>query len=800
MKYIFPAAFLANTFAVTGLMIVLGLTGNLVAAADFGIVHAATVALLHSFSANARSIILNPAASISTGAILGSRLMLLIPLGLLSLLLSTQLARVEPVLALLLVSRRCAEWIAEIHVSEMERAGENQQAALFFGLQATLFLLTAIWLVAGLPYAIPVLLLWATSPLWLRPRFILKTTLIASVVAGNWLQLLPHFGSTAIIGISVYVFRLLILLLVGKAAAGDFYTAFAIGGLLGSVFAQAIGPTLVLHEQSGAASRLPRWIGITLAAATAGGLCLYFIPAGNPQLLNFTGKTGLFWQATGVSLVGGAIMVLAQRFRLRMLQHHANNDVFGPDVLINVLVVAAVPYVFYLLGSNALAYLYLLSAVTALLFYYSAGKNIDSWSAAGVLVTRLKPVIALLLFLPLFFQLNGSLFRDPSYIFDTGGQLTRLPVPVSVIACYGGLLILGRYSRAQLTLTTIFAAFTLMLISSVLLAHVQEGQGQQAKLILLIQFVLPMFALVLGQLFFENDRDQPSLTSCFLWILAIVVPLQLAFTWSQGMLILSPDIGVFSIYQQLQYVPVIFVAGYLLALYTLWGTPTYRFMLLALAAPMGIYVGASVSALATAGLVAGVAGFAVHTWNRNGKNLSLAILAVTVLVASVSYFSIAAGKLGGKYDLIRLQTDTAMFAPKNLAERIAYWKFYSGEILASPKTAVLGHATPPDRTKYPSAHNYYLDFAYNFGVVPLLPLLSLLGLTLIGVCRQWQVIRKSTPLLGLAVTVLFIVLVDNSFKVGMRQPYPGILTFFLWGLLLTQLFRRPTPTNHKRSA
>lgn len=800
MNYIFPAAFLSNTFAVTGLMIALGLTGNLVTAADFGIVHAATVALLHAFSANARSIILNPASPISTGAILGSRLMLLIPLGLLSLMLSMQLARVEPFLALVLVGRRCAEWIAEVHVSEMERARGMRQAARFFVLQAALFVLTAIWLIAGLPHAMPVLMLWATSPLWLSPRFIVKTTEITSVLAGDWRRLLPHFGSTAISGISVYVFRLLILLLVGKVAAGDFYTAFAIGGLLGSVFAQAIGPTLVLHEQPGAAPRLPRWIVATLVTATAVGMCLYFIVAGNPGLLDFSGKSGLFWQATGISLVGGAIMVMAQHFRLRMLQHHANNDVFGPDVLINILVVAAVPYIFYLLGSDALAHLYLLSAVTALLFYYSAGKNADSWSNARALTARIKPVIAVLLFLPLFFQLNGTLFRDPSYIFDTGGQLTRLPVPISVIACYGGLLLLGRYSRAQLALTTIFATFTLMLISSVLLAHVQEGQGQQAKLILLIQFVLPMFALVLGQLFFEEASDQSSLAACFLWILTVVVPLQLALTWSQGMLILSPDIGAFSIYQQLQYVPVIFVAGYLLALYTLWENPTYRLLLLVLAAPMGIYAGASVSALATAGLIAGAAGFAFHAWNRNSNNSPLAILAVTVLVASVGYFSIAAGKLGGKYDLIRLQTDTAMFAPKNLAERLAYWKFYSGEILESPKTAALGHATPPDRTKYPSAHNYYLDFAYNFGVAPLLPLLSLLGLTLIGVRRQWQAMRKSAPLLGLAVSVLFIVLVDNSFKVGMRQPYPGILTFFLWGLLLTQLFRRPSPNHNGRSA
>jgi len=796
MNYVFPAAFLANTFAVTGLMIILGLAGKSVAAADFGIVHGATVALLYSFSANARSILLNPTSSISTATVLGTRLLLLIPLAMLSLWLSTHLARVETVLAVALVIRRCAEWITEVHISEMERTRQKRQAAQFLALQSLLFLFTAVWLVADLPWALPVLFVWATSPAWLSARFVLQQAGIQSIIQGSWLQLLPHFGSTAIIGISVYVFRLLILLLVGKAVAGDFYTAFAIGGLLGSVFAQAIGPTLVLHETRGAASGFPFWIRMMLAGSTAFGLGLYAIAASSPQWFAFTGKTGVFWQAAGLSLIGGAIMIVAQRFRLRILQHYANNDVFGPDVLMNILVVAAVPYVYYLLGSDALAHLYLLSSAMALLFYYSAEKSIESWrDATSTTAARLKAAIALLLFMPLFFQLNGDVFRDPAYIFDTGGQLMQLPVPVSVIACYGGILLLGRYARAQLSLTTIFATFTLMLISSVLLAHVQEGREQQAKLILLIQFVLPMFALVLGQLHQENPMDQPILAACFLWVLAIVVPVQLAFTWSQGMLILTPYFVAFSIFQQLQYVPVIFIAAYLLALYTLWDTPRYRMLLLGLAAPMGIYAGASVSALATAGLIAGVTGFAVMAWRRGEKCKPLALMVATVLVFSIGYFSLAAGKLGGKYDLIRLQTDTAMLAPKNLAVRIDYWKFYSGEILATPKSAMLGHASPPDRTKYPSAHNYYLDFAYNFGLVPLLPLLGLIGLTLFGVHRKWREIRESSPLLGLTFVVLFLILADNSFKVGMRQPYPGILAFFLWGVLLTRLLPQPSPAH-----
>ncbi len=289
MTWLFPAAVMANTFAVTCMMIVLGLAGDSVMAADFGIVHGATVALLYSFSANARSIILNPAASISAGGILGCRLLLLVPLGLLSLWLSLYIARVETVLAIALVVRRCAEWIAEVHVSEMERTREKRRAAQFLTIQTILFFATAAWLTSGLPHALPVLFLWATSPVWLSLRFLQRADM-GSLVAGSWLQLLPHFGSTAIIGISVYVFRLLILLLVGKVIAGDLYTAFAIGGLLGPVFGHVVGPTLVLRETQGITRGFPLWIKIAIATATAAGLGLYLAAGSNMPWLSMAGK------------------------------------------------------------------------------------------------------------------------------------------------------------------------------------------------------------------------------------------------------------------------------------------------------------------------------------------------------------------------------------------------------------------------------------------------------------------------------------------------------------------------------
>lgn len=769
------------------MMIVLGVAGRPDTAADFGIVHGATAALLYSFSANARNIVLSPGSSISTGSILTTRLLLLLPLGGLSLLLSMQLAEVGSVLALALVLRRCAEWIAEVHISDMEVRSQVRPAARQLLLQALLFPPVAVVLLTDHLLAFPLLFAWASSPAWMCIGFIAGQTRMRELAARGWLQLLPHFGSTAVIGISVYVFRLLVLLLVGKTVAGDLYTAFAMGGLLGAVYGHAIGPTLTLHEIRKDSARPPLWALLTLGLVTISGCGLWLLAQSAPHALAFTGKTAFFWSAVGLSLIGSIVMILAWRLRLRILQHQEDNDVFGPDVLINVLVVAAVPYVFYLVGVEAMAGLYLLSAALSLVFYYSARKSADLRISSNPTFTSIaRRVIAFLLLLPLFFQLSGSIFRETIYLFDTAGSLMRLPIPVSVIACFGGIVLLGGYSRANLSLTVLFATFALMLISSTMLAY-DEGGQEQAKLILMIQFVLPMFALVLGQLYAEDPAEQPILAAIFFWLLAAIVPLQLVATWLQGRIVLTPYVYLFSLYQHLQYVPVIFTAVYLLALSALWEQPRYRRPLFALGAVMGVYVAASMSMLAIGLLGAGIAGIAGYMVWRGVRTRQLLLLALVAPALCAVYFFGASGNTDffAKY---RLSDDTDIAMPFNVVERLEYWKFYSDSILSDARTTALGHSVPPDRSKYRSAHNYYLDFAYNFGIIALLPLLALIVATFRGLWRKRTSLFSSPFLLGLASIVLFLVLPDNLLKVGMRQPYPGILTFFLWGLLLGSLF------------
>jgi hypothetical protein len=87
-----------------------------------------------------------------------------------------------------------------------------------------------------------------------------------------------------------------------------------------------------------------------------------------------------------------------------------------------------------------------------------------------------------------------------------------------------------------------------------------------------------------------------------------------------------------------------------------------------------------------------------------------------------------------------------------------------------------------DRKVATSAHNYYLDLAYNSGLVALVPVLLLIGYTATQLRRGMDL-----ETLGLVLVVGFLVVFDDNFKVTFKQPYPGILGFFLWGLLLQKL-------------
>ncbi len=358
---LYPVVAASNFFSITALLIITGLLGFNELAADIAIVQAAIVAVFLSLSGNARNMILSADSKGEEKSLFYFRLLAMFPAGMAVLYLTTNTIEVPTYLVIGLILRKCSEWGVELQLASGEKADDYQLAFRYIRINVISFLtiVLTILIPSWIDYFPFTLYFWALLPILVITPY-LRLIREFKKYPVSFINLIPHLGSTAIIGISMYVFRILIIILIGKSFAGQMFTAYALGGLVSSLYTHAIGPTLML-KKSTADSR------ILLTTVSV------FVVLGMAVIL-----TTLRWEANwyssglllaiGCSIIGGALMLVAQRQRLYILQV-LKKDVFVPDALANMLLIISIPFAYYLFGVTAAVFFFLWSAVLHLFFY-----------------------------------------------------------------------------------------------------------------------------------------------------------------------------------------------------------------------------------------------------------------------------------------------------------------------------------------------------------------------------------------------------------------------------------------------
>lgn len=768
----------------TALLLAFGLAGLPEVAADIALVQSATLALFYAFSANARNVILSDPSGLASARLLRSRLLLFGPLAVMAYYLSVELASVASTLAIVLITRRICEWIGEIGLARHELMGRSAFALATSVVEFVTLSLCIIgpilWGWSFTVSAIP----WVFAPL--LATYGSKLRVDAERGDFSFRCLVPHFGSTAVIGTSAYVFRISISLLVGKSVAGELFTAFAIGGLVPTIYGQAVAPTLV--------QRLPLGLPKLLLAVPA---AIFLVSVGVSLLILWRPDgANAFWLATNLSIAGGALMTVAATLRTQLIQKtQTGENVFGPDLLANVLIFTSVPFMFYVIGPKSLVALYFFSGCLSLFFFSGMAlkKDFSRYYNAFLLI-----IIPILLLTPVFFTLSAGLFNERAFVYEAGGNILRLPLPISIAGLFAGIALLANYAHSIKTLVVVFFTALLFVVASFVAAQ-GNALYEKAKLVLLAQFVLPMFSLILGEMYGVATR-KPIFARVTLVILLLVIPLQLAATWYGKHTLLSPHIFVFSIYQHLQYFPMVVVALTFIATASLWDNSENhkaKVIVNILVTAVGVYLVASQSLLAIAAYPVGLVIIKYLITKQNRLSIRTYKSIVITLFAMLTYGILAQPEaLGPPRESGQFLGDKLGLSPLNQGEAIGvggasqrfdHWRFYATGLIKSVRSFVFGQASPPDRNLHPSAHNYLLDVLYNFGLLALLPLLLLMCWTFMSIWKWRSSIMASPSTIGLVVATVYLLLGENMLKVGMRQPYPGIVTFFIWGLLIARL-------------
>lgn len=780
-QVIFPLSYLSSQLSMTVLLVFLGLTNHTFLSIDVAIVQAAAAAVLLSFSANARNLILLSSDVAIVKTITIARLILVIPLGVAVYYLSSMIGGVDQKIAAVLVVRKLVEWIMEVYLAESERSVDKTSACKHLFIESLLLSIVMIGVATDSPYLFFILCIWAASPILLSFQ-VLRRILKGPFQKNSSSMLIPHFGSTAAVGLGVYVFRISILLLAGASLASDMFTAFAIGGIFTSIFVQGFGQSLTLYQQRSNNYAIPTWLRVGLWLIALSGALIVGVAQSpiNQQIL--FGKPAIFWQALGLSLIGGLVMMWAHLIRLRNIQHGSHRDIFAADALVNMLIVFFVPGVYFLFGPNGFSLLYLCSGILSLLVYRISDPLRVTWISKNGFSDSLNVTIAFFIAVPIFFTIEAGLFRSNQFIYDSMSSLLKLPMPVSLLFCYLAIILLGNFHRATLALTVIFLFYMAMMVSTVLTSSF-NSQLEKAKLLLLVQYLVPIFSLVLGMIYGWNTDHKHHLAKTMFFVFLCIVPAELLSTFIQGTSLLTPYIYLISIYQHLQYVPILMASLFLMGLYSLWNVSKWRMLILIISPFFGVYVYASGSMMACLLSLIGCAIFPfLNIKNDPGRSQFFAKSSVFVLaVCSATLRKVWIPGSGSAYSQ-KFEGGALV----NLTERVDIWGFYLTQIISNKFVFLFGHSAPPDRNIFPSAHNYFLDLAYNFGAIPTLIILGLIVITLVQIRRNITDILASPHIFSLAMIVMFLIM-DNFLKVGFRQPYPGILSFFLWGVLLIRL-------------
>lgn len=358
----FPLAAAINFFSITGLVILSGLFGRPDLAAEFAVVQGAVLAVFLSLSGNARSIILAaPNAEEVEKNVFYFRLMVVIPASIGVYYLAISTVAPAPGLVLALIFRKCAEWLAELQLAHHELDGNSRFAAIYLLVNLSLFVMLSIAMLVpsweGIFYW--VLIGWALAPAAFACEYLRYIRGLAQYGL-NFSRLIPHMGSTVAIGVSTYVFRVLVVILAGKILAGQMFTAYALGGVLSSLYVYAVGPSLLLGEKTHRIRLLLLAISLCFVLGTI-AIAAQFV-------LGIELYSPYFLLAIGLSFIGGGIMIVAQNQRLYIIQR-CNGDVFVPDAASNIILISSVPFVFFVFGDTVFAVLFLWSAILNLSFY-----------------------------------------------------------------------------------------------------------------------------------------------------------------------------------------------------------------------------------------------------------------------------------------------------------------------------------------------------------------------------------------------------------------------------------------------
>jgi len=178
------------------------------------------------------------------------------------------------------------------------------------------------------------------------------------------------FASSLFNIIAIIIWRISLVLLLGKSTAGLFFASFAIASFPGTVFNNIIGQIVIINKRiKDFVSKSSNLLLIFYIICIFALIILNQIFLKNYEFYNF-------FNITLISLLGTPFMLRALYFRHMVLSinRRYQKKIFIIDIMYGVSISPIIAILFYIGGQDLLIYSYLISSFLALIYYQKIKK------------------------------------------------------------------------------------------------------------------------------------------------------------------------------------------------------------------------------------------------------------------------------------------------------------------------------------------------------------------------------------------------------------------------------------------
>ena len=397
-------------------------------------------------------------------------------------------------------------------------------------------------------------------------------------------------------------------------------------------------------------------------------------------------------------------------------------------------------------------------------------------------------IYLIILLVPVFFLLNGDIYYEPSFKLNLQNNLYNVPIPASYFISI--ILIFYFFYKKNFKIfennvIKILIFSTLSLLVLLIFNKVLDHQ----RIINLVQFLLPWMGLVVAL----NIKIYRNTYKIIYYFLIFFLSLQLLITFFLDKKIIFSDILFFTIYQNIQYVGTIFTLLTILVSINLFKEKKLEIIFLNVLSLIYSMLTYSLTSLAIFTLFF-LGYFLKILFDKNKINIIkifLLLLAFSCLIlfffnfflkeSDKSKFIIGSNNPKNYFENMSKYNDILdLKVPENISLRIQIYKTYFDKILDDKKILLLGDSERELDKKFMSSHNLLLDIIYKFGFILIVPYLYLFFVIFIN----FRHLKNRRDDYFSLLILLMVIIIENIFKLSLKQPYPGIICFYLIGYYL----------------